>query len=304
MRIVLALGGNALLTRGETPDAARQRGHLRTAVRAIAEVSADHELLIVHGNGPQVGLLANESEADRSLSAPYPLGDLVAESQGLIGSWIQQELLNQGCPSVALITQVLVDADDPSFDAPTKPIGPLYDKATAHRLAREHGWVVAPDTDGWRRVVASPPPQTVFGLGTAIRLIASGQAVILGGGGGIALSRQDDSERSTFVPVEAVIDKDRAAGLIAASVGAGALIILTDVPGVMTDYGTPRQTLITRATPRTFFGYDFPAGSMGPKVTACCDFVESGPGRRAAIGALGSLAEVLAGTAGTQIHRS
>lgn len=305
MRIVLALGGNALLRRGEVPDAAIQRHHLRTAAPAIASIAAEHEVFIVHGNGPQVGLLANENEADTTLTRPYPLGDLVAESQGLIGSWIQQALLREGCDSVALVTQVLVDGGDPAFISPDKQIGPMYDEATAHQLAQQHGWTVKRDGAGWRRVVASPRPVCVLGLDSAAKIVRVGKPIILGGGGGVPLHtfqvkglahRQQDA-----VPVEAVIDKDHTAALVADNVSADLLIILTDVPGVMTGYGTFEQTLIDHATPGELRTLRFAAGSMQPKVTACSEFVQSQPDRRAAIGPLDSLAEILAGTAGTQI---
>ena len=187
MRIVLALGGNALLRRGETPDAATQRHNLRVAAPSIAAAAREHELFIVHGNGPQVGLLANESETDPALTRPYPLGDLVAESQGLIGSWIQQALLREGCSATALVTQVLVDGGDRAFSRPDKHIGPLYDEVTAHHLALERGWTVKRDGPGWRRVVASPMPVCVLGLDRAQRLVAPGTPVILGGGGGSPL---------------------------------------------------------------------------------------------------------------------
>lgn len=299
MRVVLALGGNALLRRGEKPDAAIQRDNLRTAISAIAAVAGEHELFIVHGNGPQVGLLAKESEADAALTRPYPLGDLVAESQGLIGSWIQQGLLDAGCSTVALVTQVVVDGDDPAFHDPSKPIGTLYDDATAHRLAQDHSWVVKPDGSGWRRVVASPPPIEVLGLDAAVALVHAGHTVVLGGGGGVPLRRCRQGEGTG--PVEAVIDKDLTAALIADRVGADVLLVLTDVPSVMTDYGTLEQAPISHATPAELATIRFAAGSMRPKVAACCQFVRPGQGRRAAIGALDSLTEVLAGTAGTQV---
>lgn len=301
MRVVLALGGNALLRRGEKPDAAIQRDNLHTAISAIAAVAREHELFVVHGNGPQVGLLAKESEADLALTRPYPLGDLVAESQGLIGSWIQQGLLGAGCPTVALVTQVVVDGDDPAFHAPSKPIGALYDNATAHRLAQDRSWIVKPDGSGWRRVVASPQPVEVLGLDAAVALVHAGHTVVLGGGGGVPLRQGPQGGDTTTEPVEAVIDKDLTAALIADRVGADVLLVLTDVASVMTDYGTLEQAPISHATPAELATIRFAAGSMRPKVAACCQFVQSGQGRRAAIGALDSLTEVLAGTAGTQV---
>ena len=307
MRIVLALGGNALLRRGEIPDATTQRHNLRVAAPALAQAAAEHELFIVHGNSPQVGLLAMESETDPALTRPYPLADLVAESQGLIGSWIQQALLREGCTATALVTQVLVDGSDQAFTSPSKHIGPLYDEATAHHLALKRGWTVRRDGGGWRRVVASPLPVSVLGLARAEQLVAPGAPLIVGGGGGVPLHRYQveglTEHREDTVPVEAVIDKDHTAALIAERVSADLLVILTDIAGVMTDYGTLEQSLIEHATPGELSMTRFAAGSMQPKVSACCRFVRSGVDRRAAIGSLDSLTQVLAGTAGTQINR-
>jgi carbamate kinase len=303
MRIVIALGGNALLHRGEAPDALIQRRHLAGAARAIAAVADEHQVLVVHGNGPQVGMLALESEADPDLSAPYPLGDLVAESQGLIGSWIQQELLDEHCPAVALVTQVVVGADDPAFVAPTKPIGRLYDEMTAHRLADRHRWTVRPDGSGWRRVVASPRPLDVLNLDAATQLLDTGKVVVLAGGGGVPLRHRREAAGSEagYEPVEAVVDKDLVAALVADRLEADLLAVLTDVDGVMTGFGTPEQALLRRAAPDQLDDLALPAGSMGPKVTACAAFVRGHRRRRAAIGSLDDLAAVVAGTAGTQI---
>ena len=244
MRIVVALGGNALLRRGEAPEAETQRRRLVPVARQMSQLAADHEVVVVHGNGPQVGLLALESGADPLVSQPFPLGDLVAESQGLIGSWIQQALLNEQCDSVALITQVVVDADDERFADPTKPIGRVHDGETAREWADERGWAMKPDGDGWRRVVPSPRPVDVLHVPAAEQLVAAGYVVVLGGGGGVPLVQTG----STYEPVEAVVDKDLVAGIVADRVGADVLVILTDVGGVMTGFGTPEQAVVARAT--------------------------------------------------------
>lgn len=301
MRVVIALGGNALLRRGERPDARTQREHLDALARDLAQVAAQHDTIVVHGNGPQVGMLARESEDDRALSTPYPLGDLVAESQGLIGSWIEQELLNQQCDrAVALVTHVVVDPSDPAFDDPTKPIGEVYDEATAHRLATERSWDVRPDGDGWRRVVPSPQPLDVLELAAAERLVGDGYAVVIAGGGGVPVVRRGERVE----PVEAVVDKDAIAALIADRIDADLLVIVTDVAGVFVGYGTPEAVLIRHATPDDLDDLELPRGSMGPKTTACSAFVTGGTGRRAAIGALSDLAGIVAGRAGTQVTRS
>jgi carbamate kinase len=303
MRVVVALGGNALLRRGEVPDAAIQRRHLTGVVRQLAELAAGHEVLVVHGNGPQVGLLAVESEADPALTAPYPLGDLVAESQGLIGSWIQQELLDEECPAITLVTQVEVDGEDPAFEAPSKPIGAVYDEDTARRLAAAHGWTVRADGPGWRRVVASPEPVDVLGLDAASRLVRDGYVVVLGGGGGVPVRRIRDPLREPgWESVEAVVDKDLVAALIADRTRSDLLVVLTDVDGVLRDFGTDHASLLEQASADELDALPLAAGSMGPKARACARFVRGGRHRRAAIGRLEDLAYLVAGAAGTQVH--
>ncbi|GGD31186.1 carbamate kinase [Nocardioides daphniae] len=297
MRIVVALGGNALLRRGEVPESEVQRRRVRPVARAVAALAAHHEVLVVHGNGPQVGLLAMETEADPRLSRPFPLGDLVAESQGLIGSWIQQELLSHDCPATALVTQVVVDGDDPAFSDPSKPIGGTYDEATARRLAQQRGWTVRPDGEEWRRVVPSPRPLEVVDLDAARVLVQAGRVVVVGGGGGVPVLR----EGRAYAPVEAVVDKDLVAGLVADGVAADLLVVLTDVEGVIDGFGTPQAQVLPRATPEELRSRQFAAGSMGPKVEACARFVEGRRGRRAVIAALESLALAVDGAAGTQI---
>ncbi|HSV37900.1 MAG TPA: carbamate kinase [Nocardioidaceae bacterium] len=297
MRIVVALGGNALLRRGERPDAAIQRKHVAEVAPALAKVARDHELVVVHGNGPQVGMLAMESDADPALSAPYPLSDLVAETQGLIGLWLQQEMVNAGSRQVAcLITQTVVDPGDPAFDTPSKFIGPLYDEETAADLARRHDWTIRRDGTGWRRVVASPKPQRIVEIAIAEALLKTGVDVVLGGGGGVPVVDTLEGMRS----VQAVVDKDHVAAMCAEVLEADLFVVLTDVPAVMTDFGTDHQRSIGNVTAEVLEQLDFPAGSMGPKVQACCHFVRT-TGRRAAIGALDELALVISGKAGTQI---
>ncbi len=297
MRLVLALGGNALLRRDEAPDAAAQAARLAVAAPALARLAERHSVVIVHGNGPQVGLLARESTDDRALSAPYPLGALSAETQGLIGSLLTQSLRSAGlaAPVVTLVTHTIVDAADPALAEPTKFIGAVYDEHRARRLAARHGWSIARDGDGWRRVVPSPLPRRVVELAAGSALLAAGTTVIMGGGGGIPLLEEDG-----YRPVDAVIDKDRTAALLAESLDADRLVILTDVPGAMTDYGTPDERVIERTTPALLRALPFPGGSMGPKVAAACAFTEA-TGRLSAIGALEHAEEVVEGIVGTQV---
>jgi len=301
MRIVVALGGNALLRRGESPESAIQLEHVAEASPALAKAATEHELVLVHGNGPQVGMLALESAADPSLSHPYPFSDLVAETQGVIGYWLQQGLTNAGLvtPAVTLVTQTLVDADDPAFGDPTKFVGTVYEEERAHELADTHGWTVRADGEGWRRVVASPLPLRIIELGTARTLLEGGTTVILAGGGGVPVVERPHG----LAGVEAVVDKDYVAALIATELNADLLVLLTDVDGVMTDYGTPEQQLLREVRADELQASSFPAGSMGPKVSAACRFVQE-TGKHAAIGALGSASDVIGGALGTQIRRT
>ena len=283
MRVVLALGGNALLHRGERPDAEPQRRNVVQAVASLAPLTRAHELVITHGNGPQVGVLAMESAADTSLSRPFPLDPLGAETQGLIGYWLAQGLGNAlpGRRVIALLTQCVVDAADPAFGRPTKFVGPTYDEADARALAAERSWVVAPDGQKWRRVVASPEPR---------------QVVVCAGGGGVPVVETPLGLEG----VEAVIDKDLTSALLAEALGADALLLLTDVDGVETDFGRPGSAVIRSTTPAEMRARSFPTGSMGPKVEAACRFVER-TGGVASIGSLTDAAGVLAGMAGTRI---
>ena len=298
MRIVVAIGGNALLRRGERPDAAPQRRHVAAAAAALAGIARDHQVAVVHGNGPQVGLLALESGADPTLSEPYPLADLVAESQGLIGLWLQQALLDEGIGDVVtLVSQTVVDPEDPAFGEPTKFIGQVYDEPTARRLADRHGWTIRADGGGWRRVVASPLPRDVLELPVAAWLLDAGATVVLAGGGGVPVVDRDHRYQS----VDAVVDKDRAAALAAERLDADLLLVLTDVEGVIRDFGGPAEKVLREVSVAELSSMSFPAGSMGPKVEAVCAFTAR-TGRRSAIGSLDEINGVLAGTAGTQVR--
>jgi carbamate kinase len=296
MRIVIALGGNALLRRGEPAEAETQRRNILRAASALASLASEHELVITHGNGPQVGLLALEADAYEAV-APYPLDVLGAESQGMIGYLLVQALRGHvEREVVAVLTQVVVDPDDPAFARPTKPIGPVYDDFEARRLAAEHGWTVAADGDYFRRVVASPKPCEIVELDAIANLLRSKAIVVCAGGGGIPVIA--DGRRLSGV--EAVIDKDLTAALLAEKLGAERLVMVTDVGYVMRDWGTAAAEPIKRATPASLREMMFAPGSMGPKIEAGCRFVER-TGGEAAIGSLAELAAVVSGRAGTQI---
>jgi len=299
MRLVVALGGNALLRRGEPQDEDTQRANVREAVRVLAELAAQHELVVTHGNGPQVGLLALASEAYREVK-PYTLDVLGAESQGMIG-YLLAEALHDELPErqvATLLTQVVVDGEDPAFAAPTKFIGPVYDEAEAQRLASERGWSVAVDGDRWRRVVPSPEPRSILEVPTIALLVEAGVLVICAGGGGVPVVVS--SEGATH-GVEAVVDKDLTAALLARELDADALLLLTDVTAVMTDWGTPKARPIAAASPQVLRDLDFAPGSMGPKVEAACRFAEQ-TGRTAYIGSLEEASLILAGVAGTLVN--
>jgi len=296
--VVVALGGNALLRRGEKLEADSQLRAAREAARMLAPVSERTRLVVTHGNGPQVGLLALMNDAYTSVS-PYPLDVLGAETEGQIGYVIEMELDNvvHHQDTVAVVTRTEVDRDDPAFGDPTKFIGPIYDEADARRLAHELGWTVKPDGDHWRRVVPSPQPKRIVQLEAIRRLVDSGFLVVCAGGGGVPVVW---TEEQIHEGVEAVIDKDLASSLLARDLGAGVLVLATDVDGVYTGWGTPEQRRLDRVTVAELRGGDFPAGSMGPKVDAVCRFVEHAGGR-AAIGALADIEGLVAGEAGTQV---
>jgi carbamate kinase len=302
MRIVAALGGNALLERGEPPDSGIQLHHVRGAVEALAPLADGNQLVITHGNGPQVGLLALESAEDHSLSVPYPFDVLGAETQGMIGYWILQALQNAlaGREVGALITQTLVSVADPAFAEPTKFVGPVYEEAEAKRRAAAAGWTVRPDGPFWRRVVPSPAPRRIVEIGLIRQLCEAGVVVVCAGGGGVPVIRNDQGE---LEGVEAVVDKDATAALLAEALDADALLLLTDVACVELGYGTPDARPVAGTTPAFLRAQSFPSGSMGPKVEAVCRFVEI-TGRVAAIGALADAADILAGNAGTLVSPS
>jgi carbamate kinase len=299
MRIVVAVGGNALLERGERPDAVIQQRHVRRAAAALAPLAAGHQLVLCHGNGPQVGLLALESQADTSLSRPYPLDVLVAQTQGMIGYWIAQEFRNAGVaqPVVCVVSQTVVDPADPAFGHPTKFIGASYGEGEARALAARLGWAIAADGPRWRRVVASPRPLGLVEIETVSSLADAGALVVCGGGGGIPVVRSGTGE---LAGVEAVVDKDLTAAELAITLRADRLLVLTDVPGIIRGYGTPGAQPIQAIGAGALSAMTFPAGSMGPKAEACIRFVTA-TGQPAAIGALTDAADILAGRAGTTI---
>ncbi|MCB5169450.1 carbamate kinase [Streptomyces bambusae] len=299
MRVVVALGGNALLRREERPDAAVQLANIRAAVSVLAPLASEHELVITHGNGPQVGVLALQSAADRSLTSPYPFDVLGAETQGMIGYWLLQSLQNAlpGRQVCALLNQTLVSAADPAFTDPAKFVGPVYDRTEAECLAAERGWTVKQDGGHWRRVVPSPRPQRVVETRLIRLLLASGAIAVCAGGGGVPVIRDG---RGELTGVEAVVDKDLTAALLAEALDADALLLLTDVPHVSLHYGTPGAERIGQTTPSALRAQQFPAGSMGPKVDAVCRFVEL-TGGMAAIGALEDAQAILDGAAGTVV---
>ena len=311
MRVVVALGGNALQRRGEPMTVESQRANVRIACQALAPVAAEHELVISHGNGPQVGLLSLQASAYDQVSE-YPFDVLGAQTEGMIGYFIEQELGNLlpfEKPLATILTMTEVDPDDPAMADPSKFVGPVYDEAEATRLAAQRGWTVKPDGDRWRRVVPSPLPRRIFQIRPVKWLLDKGAVVICAGGGGIptmylaqeGLDPPTDRNARTLVGVEAVIDKDRSSAVLAKDLEADLLVIATDAAAVFLDWGTPGQRGIATASPDAMGQFAFPAGSMGPKVEAACAFARDAPGKVAAIGALEDLTAILAGTAGTRI---
>jgi carbamate kinase len=304
MRVVVALGGNALLRRGEALTAENQRANAHAACRALAPLALDNELVVSHGNGPQVGLLALQGAAYTAVET-YPLDVLGAQTEGMIGYLIQQELGNE-LPSetriVSLLTLVEVDGSDPAFRNPTKPIGPMYKKAEADKLAADKQWTFKPDGDGYRRVVPSPLPRRIFGLEPLEWLLEHGCVVICAGGGGIPVTYANEPVPAgrRLTGVEAVIDKDLASALLAVDLHADALLIVTDVDAVYSDWGTDHAAAIRRADPRALAASEFAEGSMGPKVRAACMFVED-TGGVAAIGSIDDTQAMLRGEAGTVV---
>jgi carbamate kinase len=299
MRIVVALGGNALLRRGEPMTADAQRANVQVAAVALAEIYPGNELVITHGNGPQVGLLALQGAAYKPDEA-YPLDVLGAQTEGMIGYMIEQELGNLlpfETPFATMLTMVEVDPEDPGFSNPTKFIGPVYSDAEAQRLKVEKNWAMKKDGDKWRRVVASPQPKRIFEIRPIKWLLEKGAIVIAAGGGGIPTVY---GPNRVLRGVEAVIDKDFCSELLARQIDADLFIMATDADAVYADWGKPGAKPIRRASPQALSAMSFPAGSMGPKVDAACRFA-SVAGKMAAIGALKDLKGIILGEAGTTI---
>jgi len=297
MRVVVALGGNALLRRGDEPRIDIQRANARAAARSLAPLAAEHELVITHGNGPQVGLLASREEGDGDVPSA-PLDVLGAESEGMIGYLLEQEV-GSALPRrelATLLTQTLVDPNDPALRSPTKFVGPVYQREEAADLERQRGWTMQRDGDHYRRVVGSPAPIGVLELPAIRRLLEGGFLVIAAGGGGVPVHRD---EGGALHGIEGVVDKDRASALLAEQLQADALLLLTDVDAVYRDFGTERERAIRTATPKELAADEFAAGSMGPKVEAACRFAAGGG--TAYIGALEQAAQILSGDRGTRI---
>jgi carbamate kinase len=296
-RIVIALGGNAILRRGEAPTMENQRRNVRIAARTIAPLAEGNDLVISHGNGPQVGLLALQS-AESGQNAPLDV--LGAETEGMLGYLIEQELGNLvpfERPFATILTMVEIDPNDPAFRNPTKPIGPMYTQEEAARLAKERGWSVAQDGGGWRRVVPSPLPKRIFEMRPIRWLLEHNTIVICAGGGGIPTMYGPDRR---LIGAEVVIDKDRASAVLAREVDADLFVMATDVPGVYADWGTSRHRLLRHTHPAELRALRFAGGSMGPKVEAAIAFVEE-TGHRAAIGSLNEIERIVAGNAGTLV---
>jgi len=304
VRIVIALGGNALLRRSDPMTTEVQRKNIKVAAQAIAPLAAEHSIVVVHGNGPQVGLLSLQAES-YSGAEPYPLDVLDAGTQGMIGYLVQQELRSLLPPErqvATLLTMIEVDPEDPAFASPTKFVGPVYDKEAADTLAAEKGWAFRQDGTAWRRVVPSPEPERIVEIQPIRWLLERGAVVICAGGGGIPTVSPAAGAPALF-GVEAVIDKDLASELLAEDVGADLLLMATDVDGVYLDWGTPQSRRLGRVTPQELAGYEFAAGSMGPKVNAAVRFNRK-TGRRAAIGALDDITGIVAGIAGTNVVKA
>ena len=298
MKVVLALGGNALLKRGEPFDMQQQRANLECAAGGIAAIARNHSLALTHGNGPQVGMLA--VQANSAGFAATPMDILDAESEGMIGYLIEQTIGNRlpGRQVVTLLTQVEVSRDDPAFEAPAKPIGPRYSREQAQLLARTRGWRLAAQGGEWRRVMPSPEPRRIIELAAIRLLLEAGAVVVCVGGGGIPVERLPSG---AIRGVEAVIDKDLAASLLAREIGADALLLLTDVDAVYLDWGTPRAKALGAVKPAQLRKQKFEPGTMAPKVEAACRFVEARPGV-AAIGRLEDAVGILEGRLGTQVR--
>ena len=301
MRVVVALGGNALLKRGEPMTAEVQRSNVKTAAQSLAPVAEKHQLVLTHGNGPQVGLLALQGAAYEEVDT-YPLDVLGAQTEGMIGYMIEQELGNLlpfEVPFATILTMVEVDADDPAFQNPTKFVGPVYSEVEAMELAADKSWTVKPDGQYWRRVVPSPLPKRIFEIRPIKWLLEKNTVVICAGGGGIPTMYKKGADR-VLTGVEAVIDKDRATELLARELEADLYIMATDVDGVYLDWGTPSQQKLDRISAAELKSHSFADGSMGPKVNAAIQFVEK-TGKRSAIGSLEEIEQIVEGKAGTNV---
>ena len=297
--VVVALGGNALLRRGEPLEADVQRRNIETAVKTISEIAKEYNVVLVHGNGPQVGLLALQGLEYKKVN-PYPLDVLGSETQGMIGYMLMQEFKNY-LPNrniSCMLTQMTVDPNDPAFADPTKPIGPIYEETEARELAEKFHWIVKPDGQHFRRVVPSPRPTGIVEHEAITQLIEAGHLVICTGGGGIPVKK----EHGKLVGVEAVIDKDMSAAFLAKQLNADALLILTDADAVYLDWGKPNQHALRSTTPGELAKFEFDAGSMGPKIEASCEFIQQG-GKVVGIGALEDGLQILQGQAGTNITK-
>jgi carbamate kinase len=303
MRIVVALGGNALLRRGEAMTPEAQHTNVRVAAQALADLARDHQIIVAHGNGPQVGLMALQAAAYAPQSL-WPLDILGAETEGMIGYLIEQELVNAlpaGAHCATLLTRVEVDRDDPAFLTPTKPIGPVYTAEEAKAMQASHDWPMTDAGEGkWRRVVPSPLPKAILGLHAIRLLVAGGVCVICAGGGGIPVMRK---ATGGMEGVEAVIDKDRTAALLATALQADVLLMLTDVTAIFADWGQPGQRALGEITPEAIEAFRFDAGSMGPKVASACSFVRGG-GIIAGVGRLTDARAIVEGHAGTRISNT
>ncbi|MGY3570951.1 carbamate kinase [Vibrio sp. SCSIO 43135] len=297
--VVVALGGNALLRRGEPLEAEVQRHNIEVAVKTISEIAKEYNVVLVHGNGPQVGLLALQGLEYKKV-APYPLDVLGSETQGMIGYMLMQEFKNQmpDINATCMLTQMTVDPNDPAFADPTKPIGPIYEEAEARELAEKYHWTIKPDGQHFRRVVPSPQPTGIVEHQAITKLIDEGHLVICTGGGGIPVKK----EHGKLVGVEAVIDKDMSAAFLAKQLDADALLILTDAEAVYLDWGKPTQHALRSTTPTELAKYQFDAGSMGPKIEASCEFIKQG-GKVVGIGSLEDGLRILQGEAGTNITK-
>lgn len=300
MLALIALGGNALLRRGQPLNEENQLDNIKRATAQIAQLAEKYQLILTHGNGPQVGLLAAQNAADASLK-PYPLDLLGAETDGMIGYLVEQELSNRLAPEriiATLLTRIEVSASDPAFLNPTKPIGAMYTQAEAERLRAEKRWVINADGEGFRRVVASPKPLKILGIEPILWLLEHHAIVIAAGGGGIPVVLSADGH--SYQGVNAIIDKDLCSALVAEKIAADILVIVTDVQAVFVDWGKPTQRAIRRIAPKDLSVLEFPNGSMSPKVEAVCQFVLT-TGKPAVIGSLDQILELVEGNAGTWI---